>query len=127
VERLQKINSGHENNTRLLVLQAVLGDSDYQDIATIEIEKHNEEEISLQIIGDPDLYGADYILEPAISDSSAGGQGGGDAYYLALELLEELSAVVFVSATKPSPEKKLTWIYFFDSNSLYYDLLRNLG
>ena len=59
-----------EGNTHLLVLQAVLGENDFQDVATIEIEKHTEDEISLQVIGDPDIYGPDYILEPAPEEGS---------------------------------------------------------
>jgi len=61
-----------EKETRVLVLRAVIGENDYQDVATIEIEKHSDTEISLQVIGDPDLYGADYILEPAPEETSGG-------------------------------------------------------
>ena len=59
-----------EGGTHLLVLQAVLSETEVQDIATIEIEKHSEGEISLQVIGDPDIYGADYIVEPAKVEGS---------------------------------------------------------
>ena len=59
-----------EDNTHLLVLQAVLGEDDVQDIATIEIEKHSENEISLQVIGDVDIYGPNYIIEPTPEEKS---------------------------------------------------------
>ncbi len=65
-----KVVEYSEGNTHLLVLQAVIGDNDYQDIATIEIEKHSENEISLQVIGDADIYGPDYIIEPATEEGS---------------------------------------------------------
>jgi hypothetical protein len=65
-----KVIEHSENNTHLLVLQAVLGESDVQDIATIEIEKHSENEISFQVIGDVDIYGPDYIIEPAPEEGS---------------------------------------------------------
>ena len=65
-----KVIEKKEGNTHLLILQAVLGENDAQDIAIIEIEKHAEDQISLQVIGDPDIYGADYILEPAPEESS---------------------------------------------------------
>ena len=59
-----------DGNTHVLALQAVIGDNDFQDIATVEIEKHSESEISLQVIGDPDIYGPDYIIEPAPEEGS---------------------------------------------------------
>jgi hypothetical protein len=65
-----KVIEYEEDNTHLLVLQAVLGEDDVQDIATIEIEKHSENEISLQVIGDVDIYGSDYIIEPAPEEGS---------------------------------------------------------
>ncbi len=92
-----------EKETRVLVLRAVIGDNDYQDIATIEIEKHSDTEISLQVIGDPDLYGADYILEPAPEETSSGSQGGGDSYFDHIEIPEFISAAVFVSVHRWRP------------------------
>lgn len=60
-----KVIEKKEGETHLIILQAVLGENDAQDIATIEIEKHAENSISLQVIGDEDIYGPDYIIEPA--------------------------------------------------------------
>lgn len=65
-----KVVEYEEGNTHLLVLQAVIGENDVQDIATVEIEKHSEDEISLQVIGDVDMYGPDYIVEPAKEEGS---------------------------------------------------------
>lgn len=98
-----KIVEYDENNTRVLALRAVLGENDFQDIASIEIEKHSDTEISLQIIGDPDLYGPDYILEPASEDSNTGDQGGGDSYFEPIEIAKTLTAAVFVSVHRWRP------------------------
>lgn len=65
-----KVVEYSEESTKLIVLQAIVSASEVQDIATIEIEKHSDDEISLQVIGDPDIYGPDYILEPAEEDNS---------------------------------------------------------
>jgi len=92
-----------EKETRVLVLRAVIGENDYQDVATIEIEKHSDTEISLQVIGDPDLYGADYILEPAPEETSGGNHGGGDSYFDFIEIPEFSSAAVFVSVHRWRP------------------------
>ena len=48
----------------LITLQAVIGENQFQDVATIEVEKNNEEEVTVQIIGDAGIYGEDYIIEP---------------------------------------------------------------
>ena len=59
-----------EDNTHLIVIQAVISETEVQDIATIEIEKHAEDQISLQFIGDEEIYGKDYIIEPAPEEGS---------------------------------------------------------
>lgn len=101
-----KVVEYDKENTRLLVLQAVLKDNEFQDIATIEIEKHSEEEISLQVVGDPDIYGPDYILEPAPDDSS-GDSGGGDCFSCLPEIPEYVSLAVFVSVHRWRPIRPL--------------------
>lgn len=102
-----KIVEFDDDNIRVLALRAVIGEHDYQDIATIEIEKHSDTEISLQIIGDPDLYGPDYILEPASDDSLSSGQGGGQSIHEHTELMEVLNAAVFVSVHRWRPIRPL--------------------
>ncbi|MCD6597927.1 MAG: hypothetical protein J7L04_09585 [Bacteroidales bacterium] len=92
-----------ESNTRVIVLRAVIGENDYQDIATIEIEKHSEKEISLQVIGDPDIYGSDYIVEPSSDESSGSGQGGGDFFQPLPTIPEYVSVAVFVSVHRWRP------------------------
>lgn len=51
------------DDMHILVLQAVLGDDEYQDVAVIEIEK-TEDEYNMQIQGNEDLYGPDYYIVP---------------------------------------------------------------
>jgi hypothetical protein len=52
-----------EGDAHVLVLQVPLAENEYQDVATINIEKNNEDWV-LQAVGDPDLYGEDYYVEP---------------------------------------------------------------
>lgn len=49
---------------RLIVMQAVLGRGDVQDVAVIAIEKTGRRTATLQIIGDEYLFGPDMIIEP---------------------------------------------------------------
>ena len=91
-----------ESNTRVIVLRAVIGENDFQDVATIEIDKKSDTEISLQVIGDPDLYGPDYIVEPA-QDESGGGGGGGNFFQPMPKIPDYIAAAVFVSVHRWRP------------------------
>ncbi len=53
-----------EGRTHLIAIQAVLGNDQYQDVATIEVEKDNNGKTHVQIVGDVYMYGQDYIIEP---------------------------------------------------------------
>jgi hypothetical protein len=53
-----------ENNQHVLVISALVGENDKQDVATIVIEKTGKEEAQLQIFGDEDLYASNTIAEP---------------------------------------------------------------
>lgn len=48
----------------LVVIQAVLDQDVYQDVATIEIEKQRNGNPRVQIVGDSYIYGSNYIIEP---------------------------------------------------------------
>jgi len=53
-----------ERNTHLIVLQAVLDKDVYQDVATIVVERDRYRRSTVQIVGDPYIYGNNYIIEP---------------------------------------------------------------
>jgi hypothetical protein len=53
-----------EKNVHAFILQAVISDSESQDIAVIELEKLDNGKAVLQIIGDEDIYGVETIIEP---------------------------------------------------------------
>ena len=48
----------------LIVIQAVVGPNMYQDVATIEVSGNRYSDTYVQIVGDPYLYGYNYIIEP---------------------------------------------------------------
>lgn len=52
------------NDTHVLVLSTYLNNVDKQDIATINIEKTGSNQATIQIVGDPDLYPQNTIVEP---------------------------------------------------------------
>ena len=51
-------------NQHIILVQAVLGRNYFQDVMTIVIGKERFNRDFVQFIGDPDLYGYDYIIEP---------------------------------------------------------------
>ena len=53
-----------EGRTHVVIIQAVLRQDVYQDVATIEIERNRDNVVNVQIVGNPYFYGANYIYEP---------------------------------------------------------------
>ena len=53
-----------DGNTHLIVIQAALGEEAYQDVCTIEVDKSEDGNTYVQIVGDKSIYGDSYILEP---------------------------------------------------------------
>lgn len=53
-----------DDNRHLVVIQAVLAKDIYQDVASIFVEKDENNQVTVQVIGDEYIYGADYIIEP---------------------------------------------------------------
>jgi len=77
-----------DGDTHIAFLRVAVAENEFQDIATIEMEKQSSTAATFQIVGDVDLYGEDYILEPEggtvdISES-ADNSGGkkGPSYYI---------------------------------------------
>jgi hypothetical protein len=59
-----KVVDRSTKNDKILILQAILGENESQDIAVLEMEKKGDDLASVQVIGDEALYGKDYIVEP---------------------------------------------------------------
>src|ERR1044072_4823414 len=53
------------DDTHLIVAQVPLDKDDFQDVATIEIEKAGDTQYNFQIRGNETIYGADYYIAPA--------------------------------------------------------------
>jgi hypothetical protein len=50
--------------THLIVLQVPLAENEFQDVATIEVEKTGTDSYNMQVHGNEVLYGVDYYLVP---------------------------------------------------------------
>jgi hypothetical protein len=63
-----------DGDAHAIQLQDPVSESETQDIAAIEIEKTGPESANLQIVGDEELYGEDFVVEPADESSDASQQ-----------------------------------------------------
>ncbi|MBK9729567.1 MAG: hypothetical protein IPO86_15780 [Saprospiraceae bacterium] len=60
-----KVIDKSDGDVHAFVLQVIVSETENQDIAVIEMEKTGKESVTLQIIGDEDIYGEQTIVEPA--------------------------------------------------------------
>ena len=63
IDYLRVVENSSDRNS-LVVVQAVLDEDIFQDVATIEIERVNNGNPHIQIVGDAYIYGSNYIIEP---------------------------------------------------------------
>ncbi len=53
------------DETRVIILQAPLAENEFQDVATIEIEKSGDDKYNMQVHGNEVIYGSNYYVAPA--------------------------------------------------------------
>jgi hypothetical protein len=58
-----------------IILQDVINENESQDVAVIEVDRGKDNQILIQIIGDEQLYGKDYIVEPINGTPNPGYSG----------------------------------------------------
>ncbi len=66
-----KVIDNQKGESHAVVLQVIVSEKETQDVAVIEIEKDKDGKVVVQIVGDEELYGKDYIVEPAENDPTA--------------------------------------------------------
>lgn len=59
-----RVISEQEGNSNLIILQVSINETENQDLAAIDVSKNESGKIVIQIIGDEELYGKNYIVEP---------------------------------------------------------------
>lgn len=65
-----RVTEQTKDDTRLIIMQTPTGENEYQDVATIIVERDGGD-YNLQIQGDEIIYGANYYVVPARRDFSA--------------------------------------------------------
>jgi hypothetical protein len=59
-----KVITKQEKNDFTFILQVDISEKEKQDVAVILVSKDDKGKVTIQIVGDPDLYGNNYIIEP---------------------------------------------------------------
>jgi hypothetical protein len=59
-----KVIDRNEGSVHAFILQAIVSETEAQDVAVIELEKLSNGKAVLQIVGDSDIYGIETIIEP---------------------------------------------------------------
>lgn len=59
-----QVHDEEEDGAHAFILRIDISETESQDVAVIELEKTGNEEATIQIVGDEEIYGKDYIVEP---------------------------------------------------------------
>jgi hypothetical protein len=60
-----RVIENNEKGVHIVKIQAVLDKDVYQDVASIIVEKDQNDNPTVQVVGDPYLYGDNYVIEPS--------------------------------------------------------------
>jgi len=60
-----------EGDAHTIVLQVAVNQKENQDVAVFTVQKDNNNQVQVQLIGDEELYGKNYIIEPNYADEAS--------------------------------------------------------
>jgi hypothetical protein len=66
-----KVVTKKDGDSYTFVLQDAVSKTETQDVAVILVNRDKDKKINVQIVGDPELYGKDYVIEPKTSPTPA--------------------------------------------------------
>jgi hypothetical protein len=66
-----KVVTKKEGDSYTFILQDAVSKTETQDVAVILVNRDKDKKVNVQIVGDPDLYGKDYVIEPKTSPTPA--------------------------------------------------------
>jgi hypothetical protein len=71
IDFIKVVTKKEDSNSYTFILQDAVSKTETQDVAVILVNRDKNKKISVQIVGDEDLYGKDYVIEPRTSPSSS--------------------------------------------------------
>jgi len=66
-----KVVTKQKENDFTFILQVDVSEKEVQDVAVILVSKDKDGKVTMQIVGDEDLYGKDYVVEPKTTPTPA--------------------------------------------------------
>jgi hypothetical protein len=66
-----KVVTKKDSESYTFILQIAVSKTETQDVAVILVNRDKNKKVNVQIVGDEDLYGKDYVIEPKPSGSPA--------------------------------------------------------
>jgi hypothetical protein len=66
-----KVTTKKDGDSYTFVLQDAVSKTETQDVAVILVNRDKDKKVNVQIVGDPELYGKDYVIEPKTSPTPA--------------------------------------------------------
>lgn len=66
-----KVTTKQKDDDFSFILQVDVAEKEIQDVAVILLDKDKDGKMTLQIVGDKDLYGKDYVIEPKTEPTPA--------------------------------------------------------
>ncbi|ESU26339.1 hypothetical protein FLJC2902T_28220 [Flavobacterium limnosediminis JC2902] len=73
-----KVVTKQKESSFTFILQVAVSKTEEQDVAVILVDKDKNGKVSLQIVGDEDLYGKDYVIEPKGKETANPGYTGNE-------------------------------------------------
>ena len=70
-----KVTTKKDGDAFSFILQVDVTKTETQDVAVILVSKDKKDVVSIQMVGDPDLYGKDYVIEPKGNSSVTANPG----------------------------------------------------
>jgi hypothetical protein len=70
-----KVTTKKDGDAFSFILQVDVAKTETQDVAVILVSKDKQDKVSVQMVGDPDLYGKDYVIEPKGNSSITANPG----------------------------------------------------
>ena len=70
-----KVTTKKKDESYTFVLQVDVAKNETQDVAVILLDRDKDKKVSLQIVGDEELYGKDYVIEPKGNSSVTANPG----------------------------------------------------
>jgi len=64
VDYLRIMETGTDKNVHTISIQAVIGKDQFQEVATIDVEKDSKGSSQVQVVGNVDMYGSNYYVTP---------------------------------------------------------------